>query len=200
RHAHWRGQEADEDVHAQMQVAPGDDGGAEERHRDHDEDLHLVGPEQREAEEITADYVGEVEQNREDEGERQRHFDDARDAVERLVDHRLPALHDIMPRLDRRDTNAETNLMRATGGGQRRYRSARSSAARVSISSTSASVIAPPVALALRCARDTKAGVHVTKNDLTHVTRIFQKSVFTKAAHDARVGDRRGLFCRLGAA
>ena len=37
------------------------------------------------------------------------------------------------------------------------------------------------------------------KNELTRVTRIFQKRAFTKAAHDARVGDRYGLFCRLGA-
>jgi hypothetical protein len=37
------------------------------------------------------------------------------------------------------------------------------------------------------------------KNELTRVTRIFQKRAFTKAAHDARVGDRRGLFCRLAA-
>jgi hypothetical protein len=36
------------------------------------------------------------------------------------------------------------------------------------------------------------------KNELTRVTRIFQKRAFTKAAHDARVGDRCGLFCRLG--
>jgi len=102
RHAHPRGQEAHQDVHAQMQVAPGNDGGAEESHRDHDEDLHLVGPEQREPEQITADHVGEVEQHREDEGERKRDFDDARDAVERLVDHRLPALQDTTPPLDRR--------------------------------------------------------------------------------------------------
>jgi hypothetical protein len=74
--------------------------GAEECHRDHDEDLHLVGPEQREAEQIAADHVGEVEQHREDEGECEQHFDDARDAVERLVDHRLPALHDTTPPLD----------------------------------------------------------------------------------------------------
>src|ERR1700757_2847490 len=101
RHACARGQEADQDVHAHVQGAPGDDGSAEERHRHHNEDLHLVGPEQREAEQITADHVGEVEENRKDEGERERHFDDARDAVERLVDHRLPALRDMTPRLDR---------------------------------------------------------------------------------------------------
>jgi hypothetical protein len=34
------------------------------------------------------------------------------------------------------------------------------------------------------------------KNDLTRVTRIFQKGAFTKTTHDARTGDRRGLFCR----
>src|SRR5262249_61900152 len=50
------------------------------------------------------------------------------------------------------------------------------------------------VALALRCARDTKAGLRATKC-LTRVTRIFQKRAFTKAAHDAREEDRCGLFC-----
>ena len=75
-----------------MQIAPRDHGGAEERHADHDEDLHLVGAEQRDAEQVAADHVGEIEQDREDKGERQRHFDDARDAVERLVDHRPPSL------------------------------------------------------------------------------------------------------------
>jgi len=37
-------------------------------------------------------------------GERERHFDDACDAVERLVDHRLPALQDTPPPPDRCDS------------------------------------------------------------------------------------------------
>ena len=39
---------------------------------------------------------------------------------------------------------------------------------------------APLVARALRCARDTKR-LTCRKNDLTRVTRIFQKRAFTKA-------------------
>jgi hypothetical protein len=35
-----------------------------------------------------------------------------------------------------------------------------------------------------------------TRSALTRVTRIFQERAFTKTTHEARVGDRRGLFCR----
>ena len=45
-------------------------------------------PKQRDAEQIASDHVGEVEQNRENEGEGQRQFDDACDAVEGIIDHR----------------------------------------------------------------------------------------------------------------
>jgi hypothetical protein len=51
----------------------------------------------------------------------------------------------------------------------------------------------------LRRARDTKSSCRArerVKNDLTRVTRIFQKRAASKTAHDARAGDRRGLFCR----
>ena len=43
--------------------------------------------------------------------------------------------------------------------------------------------------------RDTSS-VYASQKDLTRVTRIFQKRAFTKTAHDARAGDRCGLFCR----
>jgi hypothetical protein len=66
-------------------------GGAKKRHADHDEDLHLVGPQQRDAEEVAPEHIAEVEQHREDEGERQRHLDDAGDTVEDPVDHQAPA-------------------------------------------------------------------------------------------------------------
>jgi len=50
----------------------------EERHADHDENLHLVGADERDTEQIAADHIGEIEQDRKDERQRQRQLDDAR--------------------------------------------------------------------------------------------------------------------------
>ena len=71
-----------------MLVAAGHNGSAEERHPDHDEDLHFVGGEKRDAEQIAPHHVGEVQNNGHDEGDRKREFDGPRNPVERLVDHR----------------------------------------------------------------------------------------------------------------
>ena len=73
--AHKRRKESHQDVHAQVRVALGDDRGAEKGHRHHDEDLHLVGAEQRQAEQIAANHIGEVEQHGDDERERQHNLD-----------------------------------------------------------------------------------------------------------------------------
>jgi len=89
-------EELHQHVHAQMQVALRHHRGAEERHRHHDEDLHLVGPDQRDAEQVAADDIGKVEQDRENEGQRQHQLDDARNPVESLVDHRLPVPPDTL--------------------------------------------------------------------------------------------------------
>jgi hypothetical protein len=45
---------------------------------------------------------------------------------------------------------------------------------------------------ALRPGHESRLACH--KNDLTRVTRIFQKRVFTKTAHDARAGTAAGFF------
>ncbi len=71
-----------------MLVAAGHNGSAEERHADHDEDLHLVGGEKRDAKQIAPHHVGEVQNHGHDEGDRQHEFDGPRNPVERLVDHR----------------------------------------------------------------------------------------------------------------
>ncbi len=73
-----------------MQIAARDHGRAKERHADHNEDLNLVGAEQRDAENIAPDDVTEVEYDRADEGECERDLDNARNAVESLVDHGCP--------------------------------------------------------------------------------------------------------------
>ena len=81
-----------------MLVAPGHHDGAEKCHADHDEDLHLVGAEQRDAEQVAADHVGEVEQDRHDEKQCQHELDGTCDPIEDLNNHPSPHFAALAPR------------------------------------------------------------------------------------------------------
>jgi hypothetical protein len=74
-----------------MPLAPAHHRRAEERHPDHDVDLRLVGAEEGEVEDVAADDIGEVDDDRDDEGERQRLLDRARQPLEDPVDVTLPS-------------------------------------------------------------------------------------------------------------
>ena len=67
---------------------------------DHDEDLHFVGAQQRDAEQVAADHVGEVEQDRHDEKQCQHELDDACDPIEDLNNHPSPHLPRWRPAAD----------------------------------------------------------------------------------------------------
>jgi hypothetical protein len=72
-----------------MLVAAGHDHGAQKRHGNHDENLHFIGSEQGQPEQVTADDVREVQQHRNDECERQRKLNDPGEPVQSFVDHRV---------------------------------------------------------------------------------------------------------------
>ena len=106
--AHRARHELNQHVHPQMLVAAGYDRGTEERHPDHDEDLHFIGCEKRDAKQIAPHHVGEVQNHGHDESDRKSELDGPRNAVERLVDHRTlppsfqhcPARAAIMPSIN----------------------------------------------------------------------------------------------------
>ena len=92
------GHEPDQDIHPQMLVALCHHNGAEECHPDHDEDLHFVGAEQRDAEQVAADHVGEVEHDRHDEKQCQHELDGPCDPIEDLNNHPSPHFAALAPR------------------------------------------------------------------------------------------------------
>ena len=70
------------DIHSQVISAPGHRGRADERHGDHDVDLHLVGAVDGPADDVAADDVREVENDREDEGEREHALEEPDDGAQ----------------------------------------------------------------------------------------------------------------------
>src|SRR2546426_12557705 len=69
-------------------LAPGDDRRAEEGDPHHEEDLHLVTAHHRDAEHVTADDAGEIQNHCDDQGRGQRDLDPPRQALDEPVDHR----------------------------------------------------------------------------------------------------------------
>ncbi len=74
-------------VHAQVVIAPGDNGGAEKGHEHHDVDLQFVGAQDAAAKSVASDDIDEVEGDRGDEGISEHAFDPPHQTIENARNH-----------------------------------------------------------------------------------------------------------------